>query len=50
LAVVGALGASSLLYDTAAFAEPAEEAAVDQAVEARRKKRFWRRTKPDWSS
>jgi ketosteroid isomerase-like protein len=32
-----ALGASSLLYDTAALAEPAEEAAVDQAVEALRK-------------
>jgi ketosteroid isomerase-like protein len=39
LAVTGALalGASSLLYDTAALAEPAEEAAVDQAVEALRK-------------
>jgi ketosteroid isomerase-like protein len=39
LAVAGALvlGVSSLLYDTAALAEPAEEAAVDQAVEALRK-------------
>jgi ketosteroid isomerase-like protein len=39
LAVAGALalGASSLLYDAAALAEPAEEAAVDQAVEALRK-------------
>jgi ketosteroid isomerase-like protein len=39
LAVAGALalGASSLLYDIAALAEPAEEAALDQAVEALRK-------------
>jgi hypothetical protein len=36
LAVAGALGASSLLYDIAALAEPAEEASVDQAVEALR--------------